>query len=90
VDVRPLGWIGLVHSHGEDTTRSAAGRAAVEAAVWSPATCAVTDAIRIDERPEQIVDLYITHAKNGVRLSQLERQRLHRIRRTGSEQTPRR
>jgi hypothetical protein len=38
VDVRLLGRIGLVHSHGEDTTRSAAGRAAIEAAVWAPAS----------------------------------------------------
>jgi transposase-like protein len=34
-----------------------------------------------------VLDLYITHAKNGVRFSQLERQRLHRIRQTGSDQT---
>lgn len=34
-----------------------------------------------------VLDLYITHAKNGVRFSQLDRQRLRRIRDTGSEQT---
>ena len=34
-----------------------------------------------------VLDLYITHAKNGVRFSQLERQRLRRIRHPGSEQT---
>jgi putative transposase len=34
-----------------------------------------------------VLDLYITHAKNGVRFNQLERQRLHRMRQTGSEQT---
>jgi putative transposase len=34
-----------------------------------------------------VLDLYITHAKNGVRFSQLERQRLHRMRHTGSERT---
>jgi hypothetical protein len=34
-----------------------------------------------------VLDLYITHAKNGVRFSQLERQRLRRIRDQGSEQT---
>jgi putative transposase len=34
-----------------------------------------------------VLDLYITHAKNGVRFSQLERQRLRRIRHTGSEHT---
>lgn len=34
-----------------------------------------------------VLDLYITHAKNGVRFSQLERQRLRRMRDTGSEQT---
>jgi transposase-like protein len=34
-----------------------------------------------------VLDLYITHAKNGVRFSQLERQRLRRIRYQGSEQT---
>jgi putative transposase len=34
-----------------------------------------------------VLDLYITHAKNGVRFSQLERQRLKRIRYAGSEQT---
>jgi putative transposase len=35
-----------------------------------------------------VLDLYITHAKNGVRFSQLERQRLRRIRHAGSEPTP--
>jgi non-homologous end joining protein Ku len=34
-----------------------------------------------------VLDLYITHAKNGVRFNQLERQRLTRIRHTGSEPT---
>ena len=34
-----------------------------------------------------VLDLYITHAKNGVRFSQLEHQRLRRIRHAGSEQT---
>jgi putative transposase len=34
-----------------------------------------------------VLDLYITHAKNGVRFSQLERQHLRRIRCAGSEQT---
>jgi putative transposase len=34
-----------------------------------------------------VLDLYITHAKNGVRFSQLERQRLRRMRYTGSEPT---
>jgi putative transposase len=34
-----------------------------------------------------VLDLYITHAKNGVRFSQLERQRLRRMRDTGSERT---
>ena len=34
-----------------------------------------------------VLDLYITHAKNGVRFSQLERQRLHRMRYQGSEPT---
>src|SRR4030095_6860173 len=34
-----------------------------------------------------VLDLYITHAKNGVRFSQLERQRLRRMRHTGSDQT---
>ena len=38
MDVRVFGRIGLVHARGEDTTRSAAGRAAVEAAVWAPAS----------------------------------------------------
>jgi putative transposase len=33
-----------------------------------------------------VLDLYITHAKNGVRFSQLERQRLRRIRYEGSQQ----
>ena len=37
-DVRVFGRIGLVHARGEDTTRSAAGRAAIEAAVWAPAS----------------------------------------------------
>jgi hypothetical protein len=35
-----------------------------------------------------VLDLYITHAKNGVRFNQLERQRLQRIRNSGSEHTP--
>jgi hypothetical protein len=34
-----------------------------------------------------VLDLYITHAKNGVRFSQLERQHLRRIRHAGSEPT---
>jgi putative transposase len=34
-----------------------------------------------------VLDLYITHAKNGVRFSQLDRQRLRRIRHAGSEPT---
>ena len=34
-----------------------------------------------------VLDLYITHAKNGVRFSQLERQRLRRIRYQGNDQT---
>jgi putative transposase len=34
-----------------------------------------------------VLDLYITHAKNGVRFTQLERQRLRRMRYAGSEQT---
>ena len=34
-----------------------------------------------------VLDLYITHAKHGVRFSQLERQRLRRIRYVGSQPT---
>jgi putative transposase len=34
-----------------------------------------------------VLDLYITHAKNGVRFSQLERERLRRMRYAGSEPT---
>jgi putative transposase len=34
-----------------------------------------------------VLDLYITHAKNGVRFNQIERQRLRRMRYAGSEQT---
>ena len=34
-----------------------------------------------------VLDLYITHAKNGVRFSQLERQRLRRMRYAGGEET---
>jgi putative transposase len=34
-----------------------------------------------------VLDLYITHAKNGIRFNQLERQRLRRIRHAGSEHT---
>jgi putative transposase len=34
-----------------------------------------------------VLDLYITHAKNGVRFSQLERQRLRQMRHTGSQPT---
>jgi hypothetical protein len=36
MDVRLLGRVPLVHSVDEDTTRSAAGRAAIEGALWSP------------------------------------------------------
>jgi transposase-like protein len=35
-----------------------------------------------------VLDLYITHAKNGVRFSELERQHLRRIRSAGSQRTP--
>jgi hypothetical protein len=38
MDVRLFGRITLVRARGEDTTRSAAGRAAVEAAIWAPAS----------------------------------------------------
>jgi putative transposase len=34
-----------------------------------------------------VLDLYITHAKNGVRFNQIERQRLRRMRHAGSEPT---
>jgi putative transposase len=34
-----------------------------------------------------VLDLYITHAKNGINFTQLERQRPRRIRHTGSEET---
>jgi putative transposase len=34
-----------------------------------------------------VLDIYLTHAKNGVRFNQLERQRLLRMRYAGSEQT---
>jgi non-homologous end joining protein Ku len=34
-----------------------------------------------------VLDLYITHAKNGVRFNQLDRQRLRRTRYAGSELT---
>jgi putative transposase len=34
-----------------------------------------------------VLDLYITHAKNGVRFSELDRQRLRRIRHAGSQPT---
>jgi putative transposase len=34
-----------------------------------------------------VLDLYITYAKNGVRFSQLERQRLRQMRHTGSQPT---
>jgi transposase-like protein len=35
-----------------------------------------------------VLDLYITHAKNGVRFSQLERQRLRRMRHAAANQQP--
>jgi hypothetical protein len=38
MDVRLFGRVPLVHAHDSDTARSAAGRAAVEAAIWSPAS----------------------------------------------------
>jgi hypothetical protein len=38
MDVRLLGRLPLVHAQDEDTARSAAGRAAVESAMWSPAS----------------------------------------------------
>jgi hypothetical protein len=34
-----------------------------------------------------VLDLYITHATNGIRFTQLERQRLKRIRYEGTQQT---
>ena len=34
-----------------------------------------------------VLDLYITHATNGIKFTQLERQRLRRMRYAGSEQT---
>ena len=34
-----------------------------------------------------VLDLYITHAKNGIRFSQLERQYLRRMRYAGSQET---
>jgi hypothetical protein len=34
-----------------------------------------------------VLDLYITHGKNGVRFSQLEGQHLRKMRHAGSEQT---
>ena len=34
-----------------------------------------------------VLDLYITHAKNGVRFSQLDHQRLRKIRQQGSQPT---
>jgi hypothetical protein len=34
-----------------------------------------------------VLDLYLTHAKNGARFSQLERQRLARIRYADTEET---
>jgi hypothetical protein len=34
-----------------------------------------------------VLDLYITHAKNGVRFNQLERERLRRMRYAGSQPT---
>ena len=34
-----------------------------------------------------VLDLYITHAKNGVRFSELERQHLRRMRYAGTERT---
>jgi hypothetical protein len=38
MDVRLFGRIPLFHAGGQDTTRSGAGRAAVEAAIWAPAS----------------------------------------------------
>ena len=35
-----------------------------------------------------VLDLYLTHAKNGVRFSQLERQRLARMRYPDTQPTP--
>jgi hypothetical protein len=35
-DIRLFGRIRLLHAGGDDTTRSTAGRAAVEAAIWAP------------------------------------------------------
>jgi hypothetical protein len=34
-----------------------------------------------------VLDLYITHATNGIKFTQLERQRLRRMRHARSEQT---
>jgi hypothetical protein len=38
MDVRLLGRVPLVHADDEDTVRSGAGRAALEAATWAPAS----------------------------------------------------
>lgn len=40
MDVRLLGRVPLVRAAGEDTTRSAAGRAAIEGAMWAPGALA--------------------------------------------------
>jgi hypothetical protein len=54
MEVRLFGRIGLVRARGKDTTRSAAGRAAVEAAVWAPGSllpaCGVAWHAQNDER----------------------------------------
>jgi uncharacterized protein DUF6544 len=38
IEIRLFGRLRIAHSENEDTTRSAAGRAALEAVLWSPAT----------------------------------------------------
>jgi len=35
-----------------------------------------------------VLDLYITHATNGIKFTQLERQRLKRMRYEGTDQLP--
>lgn len=55
MEVRMLGRLRVVHAAGEETSRSGAGRAAVEAAVWSPASLLPERGVRWRADSEELI-----------------------------------
>lgn len=55
MDVRLFGRISLVHARGDDTTRSAAGRAALEAAIWAPGSLVPPRGVAWHAESEEII-----------------------------------